>query len=298
MGHNHNHSHSHHHSDKNIGISIFLNLLISVAEIIGGLISGSVSLMTDALHNFSDFLSLIISLIAKKIARKQKSANFTFGFYRSEIFAALINSVSLIVIAFLLVIEAVKNFFTPTEIQSNIIIILAAFSILMNFLSVLLLSKEAKESINIKSAYLHLFTDMLTSIVVLVGGFAMKFFEIYWLDSVLSLAIAIYLIFSSWGILRDSVKILMEFSPVNVNIDEIISKITEIEEIKNIHHVHIWQLDEKKIMFEAHLDMKYDITISKFDKIQEKIKVILSEYAIFHYNLQPEWNIDDNKSHF
>ena len=293
------HSHSHHHNnDKNIGISIALNLFITISEIIGGLISGSMSLLTDALHNFSDFLSLIISLIARKIARKEKSANYTFGFFRSEIFAALINSVSLIIIAFLLIIEAIKKFFEPSLIRSEIVIYLAAFSVFMNLLSVLLLRKEAKESMNIKSAYLHLFTDMLTSIVVLIGGIAMKFLHFYWLDSILSILIAVYLIFSSWSIFRDSVKILMEFSPAQIDIDKIIDEINKIDEVKNIHHIHIWQLDEKKIMFEAHLDMKYDISISEFDNIQRKIKKILANSKIFHYNLQPEWNIDDNKNQF
>ncbi len=291
--HFHNH---HHHSTKNIFITVLLNLLITVGEVIGGLLSGSVSLLTDATHNFSDVLALILSWIAKKVSIKERTLKQTFGFKRAEIFAAFINSLSLLIISFFLIFEAIQRFFKPAEISSMIVVWLAAASILLNGVSVLLINKEAKESMNMKSAYLHLFTDMMTSIAVLIGGLLMKFFGWYWFDAVLSLLIAGYLIYNSVAILRDAAKIMLEFTPVNIDIKQISDEVQKLELVKNIHHVHIWQLDEKEMLFEAHIDLEQDIRISEFDNLQKKIINTLKKFGLTHFNLQPEWAVDDSKT--
>lgn len=297
MEHNHEHSHTHHHehSTKNIFLTVLLNLVITIGEVIGGLISGSVALLSDATHNFSDVLALIVSWIAKKMALKDRTLKQTFGFKRAEIFAAFINSLSLLIISFFLIFEAIQRFFSPTEISSMIVVWLAAASVLLNGVSVLLINKEAKESMNMKTAYLHLFTDMITSIAVLVGGLLMKFLGWYWFDAVLSLLIAGYLIYKSIAILRDSAKIMLEFTPVDIDIEKISNEVEKLELVKNIHHVHIWQLGEKEILFEAHVDLAEDVKISEFDNLQNRIIDILKNFGLTHFNLQPEWQIDDKK---
>ncbi len=285
----------HHGTGKNLGFTILLNLFISIAQVIGGTISGSMALLSDATHNFSDVLSLVISWVAKRLSGKSRTLTQTYGYKRAEIFAAFINSTTLIVIAGIIIKEAIERFFHQVEVQGSLVIYLAGLSILINGLSVLLVQREAKESMNIRSAYLHLFTDMLTSIAVLIGGFAIKYLGWTWIDSTLSLLIAFFLIYSSWTIFKDSLKILMQFTPSSINIENIAAELHTIKGVKNMHHIHVWQLDEHEIIFEAHVDVEEDIRISAFEQILEDAGKILEKYQIHHFNLQPELNMKDDK---
>lgn len=299
QGHSHRHSHSHNHGDlkgRNLLISIFLNVLITIAQIIGGLISGSLSLLSDALHNLSDVISLVISYIAARLSRTHASLHKTFGYKRAEIMAAFVNAATLVIIAIILIIEAIERFQNPQEIESNLVIWLSLLGIVANGFSVLLLRSNANDNMNIKSAYLHLFTDMLASIAVLIGGFLMKFYELYWVDSVLTLVIAIYLIFVGYDLLKNSFKVLMLFTPKNIHINEIVIELQKLESIKNVHHVHVWQLNEDETHLEAHIDFINDISLSQFDKILDEIEEVLyHKFEINHVNIQPEYGKCDSK---
>lgn len=299
MGHNHHDGHSHHSheiSGKNIGIAILLNVVITVAQIIGGMLSGSVALLTDALHNFSDVVSLLLSFFTNRLAKRKSTPKQTFGYKRAEILSAFINSATLIGIAIYLIVEAAQRFLNPQAVISNMVIYFALGSIVINFISVLLLQKDAKDNMNMKSAYLHLLTDVLTSVAVMVGGFLMKYFEVYWVDSLLSVLIALYLIWSSYKLLLESLKILMQFSPTDIDINTVCDEITKIDEVKNVHHVHLWQLNDKDLFFEAHVDLENNMTIVEFQNILLKIELILKENNISHCNIQPEFSRTDNKN--
>ncbi len=293
MAHNHSHSHNHSHGDlkgRNLFISILLNILITIAQVIGGVVSGSLALLSDALHNFSDVLSLIISYIANVLSRRKASTSRTFGYKRAEIIAAFINASTLIIVAVLLIIEAVKRFQNPQEIEYNLVIWLAGLGILANGFSVLLLKKDADKNMNMRSAYLHLLTDMLASVAVLIGGLLMKFYQIFWIDSALTLAIAIYLIFVGYQLLRDSTRVLMLFTPIDIPVKEIVEKVNNLVGVSNIHHIHIWQLNENEIHLEAHVDFENDIKLSEFDIILDQIEELLyHDYQINHINIQPEF---------
>lgn len=299
MGDSYTHNHSHTNSNlkgRNLFISICLNILITVAQVIGGLLSGSLSLLSDALHNFTDVISLIVSYIANNLARKAASTYKTFGYKRAEIVAAFINASTLIIIAFLLIIEAVKRFQNPQEIESNLVIWLSLLGIIANGLSVLLLKKDADKNMNMRSAYLHLLTDMLASIAVLIGGILMKYYQVYWVDSVLTLIIALYLIWVGFDLLKNSFNVLMLFTPKNIPVKEIVSEIQKFEVIKNVHHVHMWQLNENEIHFEAHIDFNKDIKLTEFDIILHNIEdLVFKKYNINHVNIQPEFGKDDAK---
>ncbi|WP_411893994.1 cation diffusion facilitator family transporter [Winogradskyella sp. A2] len=298
MGHSHSHNHSHHHdiNSRNLLITIFLNIAITIAQVIGGLVSGSLALLSDALHNFSDVISLIISWIANKLVKKKASLKRTFGYKRAEILAAFINASTLIVVAILLIIEAIERFKNPQEIESNLVIWLSIIAILGNGFSVLLLKKNSDDNMNLKSAYLHLLTDMLASVAVLIGGLLMKYYEIWWIDSVLTLAIAIYLVVMGWDLLKNSFKVLMLFTPDSTSVKSIVEDIQTIDAIKNVHHVHIWQLNEEEIHLEAHIDFNKDITLSEFDIILNKIEeLVYHKYDINHINIQPEYGKCDAK---
>ena len=192
---NHSHIHKHEVKGKNLVFSILLNLVITIAQIIGGIVSGSFALISDALHNFSDVLSLIFSLFANRLSRRKASLDQTFGYKRAELIAAFVNAITLIVVAFILIYEAVLRFFHPEPIQSTIVIWLALLGIVVNGGSVLLLKKDSEHNLNMKSAYLHLLTDMMASVAVLVGGILMHFYGWFWVDSVMTMLIAFYLIY-------------------------------------------------------------------------------------------------------
>lgn len=301
MGHNHSHSsgHSHHHPDlkgRNLIISILLNIVITISQVIGGLISGSLSLLSDALHNFSDVLSLIVSYIANLLAKRPSSNNKTFGYKRAEIIAAFVNASTLMVVAVILIIEAIERFQNPQVVESNLVIWLSILGIAANGFSVLLLKKDADSNMNMKSAYLHLLTDMMASVAVLIGGLLMKFYQMYWVDSALTLAIAVYLIYMGWDLLKQSTRVLMLFTPESIKVQKIVETIVEIETIKNVHHVHVWQLNEDEVHLEAHIDFNEDIRLSEFDAILEKIEEeVYHNHGINHVNIQPEFGKCDSK---
>ena len=293
MSNSHSHTHNHTHTDlkgRNLFISIFLNILITVAQVVGGLISGSLSLLSDALHNFTDVVSLVISYIATVLSKKSASLHKTFGYKRAEILAAFVNASTLIIIAVLLIKEAIIRFQYPQVIDSGLVIWLSLLGIIANGLSVLLLKSDSENNMNMRSAYLHLFTDMLASIAVLIGGLLMKFYEVYWVDSALTLAIALYLIWVGFDLLKDSFQVLMLFAPENIPVQEIVQEIQDLDEVKNVHHVHVWQLNEDETHFEAHIDFNNDISLSEFDAILVKIEELLyQKFHINHVNIQPEY---------
>ena len=291
------HSHTHHRSQKNLLLSIVLNIAITVSQVIGSIVSGSLALLSDALHNFTDVVSLIISYVASKFSSKNATLNKTFGYKRAEIIAAFVNSAILIIIAIILIKEAVVHFFDPQIINSDLVIWLSVLAIAGNGFSVLLLLKDRKTNMNLASAYLHLLTDMLASVAVLIGGLLMKFYGIYWIDSLLTLAIAIYLIVVGIKLFKNSFKVLMLFTPNHIQIDDIVEKINALALVKNMHHVHIWQLNEDELHLEAEIDFEKDISLSKFEEVLEEIEsILLSEYGINHINIQPEFNKTDNKN--
>ena len=299
MSHSHSHSHNHDHGDsqgKNLIISILLNILITVAQVIGGLWSGSLSLLSDALHNFSDVISLIVSFIANKLAKRKADVQRTFGFKRAEVLAAFINASTLIIVAILLIFEALERYQNPQEIESNIVIWLSILGIAANGFSVLLLKKDAESNMNMKSAYLHLLTDMLASVAVLIGGLLMKFYQMFWVDSVLTFAIAVYLIYVGYALLKESTKALMLFTPDHINVEALVFAVNKIEKVKKLHHVHIWNLSDNESHLEAHLDLNEDVSITEFNALLLKIETLLhDEFHINHVTIQPEFNKKDSK---
>lgn len=292
MAHSHDHSHHHHHEvgDKNLSVSIFLNIGITLAQIIGGFVSGSLSLLSDALHNFSDVISLVLSLVAHRLAKKKASPLSTFGYKRAELLAAFINAATLIIVAFFLIYEAIIRFSAPVTIGSGLVIWLSVLGILFNGFSALILKKDADHNLNMRSAYLHLFTDMMASVAVLVGGLLMKYFQWFWIDSVITFAIAVYLIIMGFGLLKSSTKMLMLFTPENLDINEIAEKLNGVIGSHRLYHIHLWHLNDNELHFEAHLDCKENINIMEFNVFVNEIEEVLHhEFSINHCTIQPDF---------
>ncbi|WP_281636807.1 cation diffusion facilitator family transporter [Flavobacterium marginilacus] len=301
MEHHHDHSHSHHHhvEGKNLLFSIVLNIVITVAQVIGGILSGSLALLSDALHNFSDVLSLVFSYVAHKLSRKKASNDQTFGYKRAELIAAFINAMTLIIVALFLVYGAVERFFNPQHIESGLVIWMSIIGIVANGLSVIMLKNDADKNLNMKSAYLHLFTDMMASIAVLIGGLLMKYFQWFWIDSLLTLIIAIYLIIVGFDLLKKSTQMLMLFTPSHLDIDSIINEVHKISGVHKLHHIHLWYLNEEELHLEAHLDCSEDIKMSEFNELLDKVEHVLFEkFHINHINIQPEYKKEEDSKDF
>lgn len=301
--HNHNlHSHKHHEHDattlstSRLLIAVSLNFLITTGEIIGGIISGSLALLSDALHNFTDAIALIISYAASKISRKENTLERTFGYRRIEILAALFNALFLMIISVFLIKEGIERIIKPVQINGFIVIIVAAVGLLANTISVLILHKDSKHSLNVKSAYIHLLGDALSSLAVVASGLILHYFRIYWIDAVLTILIALFIIKSAISIVIEASSILMHKVPDGLNILEIENKILEIPHIEGIHHVHIWQLNEHDLFFESHVDLKSDCLLSKTTDIRKQIESILKEFGISHVTLQLEFGCCEDRS--
>jgi len=296
--HNHGHSHNHDVSDVkgiNLLITMILNLVITAVEIIGGVYSGSLSLISDAVHNLSDALSIVVSYFAIKMSQKSNDEKRTFGYKRSTILAAVINSTALIAISIFLFKEAYFKFLTPQKINGAIVIWVALIGLLANALGAYLLHKGSKGDINMKSAYLHLLSDALSSIGVVVGGIVIYYFNIFWIDPLLTVMIGLYVLKESYEILKQAINILMQGTPENINIDEIVEELKEIEDIENVHHIHVWGLNESTIFLEAHVNLKKDISISDTSVIYEKIEHELKQhFGISHITIQLEFNRCEN----
>jgi cobalt-zinc-cadmium efflux system protein len=280
---------------KNLLLTILLNVVITIAQIAGGLISGSMALLSDAAHNFSDVLSLVISFWAIRLAGREQTLRETYGFKRAGILAAFINTAILLILSSILIWEAVSRLFNPQPVTAHLVIYFAAAGIAINGISLLFIRKDAEHNMNIKSAFLHLFGDMLTSVGVFAGGFVIKYAGWLWIDGVLTIIIALWLAYSSWGIFYKSLRIFMQFTPSNIDIEEIARELSSIKGVKNVHHVHVWQLDENIILFEGHFDMEEDCTISYFDKVLDAVEKKLDRFGIRHFNIQPEFHREDFK---
>ena len=296
---NHSHIHKHEVKGKNLVFSILLNLVITIAQIIGGIVSGSFALISDALHNFSDVLSLVFSLFANRLSQRKASLDQTFGYKRAELIAAFVNAITLIVVAFILIYEAILRFFHPEPIQSTIVIWLALLGIVVNGGSVLLIKKDSEHNLNMKSAYLHLLTDMMASVAVLVGGILMHFYGWFWVDSVMTMLIAFYLIYVSYDLIKTSTKMLMLFTPDHINITDIVREVHKIKGVSKLHHIHVWHLNDDELHLEAHLDCSEDIKMSDFNILLDEIEeVLFNEFQINHINIQPEFKKEEDSKDF
>ena len=290
------HIHKHEVKGKNLLFSIFLNILITIAQVIGGIVSGSLALISDALHNFSDVLSLIFSYVANKLSKKKASLNHTFGYKRAELIAAFVNAMTLLVVAIYLIFEATHRLSNPEPIKSTLVIWMSVLGIFVNGLSALMLKKDSQHNLNMKSAYLHLFTDMMASVAVLIGGILMKYFQWFWVDSVMTILIALYLIYVGFDLLQSSTKMLMLFTPEHIDIKELVREVHKIEGVNKLHHIHIWNLNDDELHLEAHLDCSEDIKMSEFNELLDKVEqVLFHQFHINHINIQPEFKKQDPK---
>jgi cobalt-zinc-cadmium efflux system protein len=284
------HKHTHDREGKNLLAAALLNLIIALVEVVGGLLSNSLALLSDAVHNLSDGLAVLLAWIAKRISRRQRNNSKTFGYKRIEILAALLNSSILIAICVFLIFEAIKRFLNPQEVDGVPMFVVAIIGLLANLASVLLLHRFRKSSLNTRAAYLHLIGDTLSSVAVIIGGVLIIFFGITWIDPLITLLISIYIIKETWEVLLETVNILMQSSPNHINIADIKQELEASPEICNVHHMHLWSLNENEIHFEAHVNIDRDMQVSGLEPLRVEIQQILNKkFGIMHVTLQFEY---------
>jgi cobalt-zinc-cadmium efflux system protein len=276
-------------------ITMMLNFGITVAEVVGGIVSGSLSLISDALHNFSDGIAIIVAYIALRLSERARTENYTFGLKRAEIIAAVINASVLIAICFFLIREAYGRFMSPEPIRGALMIGVAGIGLFANIIGTLLLRKGSRGNLNIRAAYLHLFSDAVSSMAVIVGGIFIYLFDVYWVDPLLTVLISLYVLKDSFDIIKEAANVIMMGSPRSISLKEIKKSVEAIPGVRNIHHVHLWMLNERNIQFEAHVDIE-DMMVSESERLREEIEDRLRLHNISHVTLQFECDSCDSKA--
>ena len=272
-------------------ISAGLNFVTTIVQVVGGLLSGSLSLLSDALHNFSDAIALAISVIAVRLSKRKNTEDQTFGYKRAEILAALFNACTLVVVSFFLFKEAIVRFMYPHPINSLLMFAVAVVGLTSNIVSVFLLKSHAHDDMNVRAAYIHLFSDFLSSIAVIIGACMIYIFKTYWIDPVLTILIGIYVLREGYKIIEESTHILMQHVPKGISLKDIQLQIESIDGIKDIHHAHLWAVTERDIFFEAHINVSRDIQVSETCLLIKQVEDMLKErFCITHVTLQLEFN--------
>jgi len=288
----HDHTHEEPQTGRRLAIVIALNFTITLAEVIGGLISGSLSLISDALHNFSDGVAVIIAWIAIRLQGRPRTDRHTFGLKRAEIIAAVINSGTLVAISLYLFVEAAQRFRDPQPIAGALMVAVALIGLVANVVGTLLLRRGADNDLNLRAAYLHLLSDAVSSVGVIVGGIAITLWNIAWIDPLLTVLIGVYVLKESLMILWHSLEEILLASPTEIDLEELRAAIAAQSGVSGVHHIHLWQLAAGDIHFEAHIDLP-DQTLCQADRIRAGIEGLLHDrFAINHATLQVECNMD------
>ena len=285
-------SHGHHHhvdpdsGDGKIALAVAINLGLTVAQVIGGIVAGSLSLIADALHNFSDAIALIIAFAARKIARRPANADMTFGYGRIEAVAALINYTTLIVIGLYLVYEAAMRFANPEPVAGWIVVIVAGIALLVDLGTAALTFRASKSSVNIRAAFLHNVADALGSVAVIVAGTLMILFGWAWVDPLATLLIAGYILWQSATELPQVARILMLASPDALRTENVIAALRDQPGVTDVHHVHLWLMEEHGAAFDAHIVAAQGTDPSA---LRQALKSYLkSEFDLNHVTLELE----------
>ena len=287
------HNHSHHHEAGDMGdgrlvLAIAVNVLLTAAQIVGGVLSGSLSLVADALHNLNDAASLGLALIARRIARKPADNARTFGYRKAEVIGALINTTTLILVGLYLVYEAFTRFFNPQPIDGWIVVIVGGVALVVDVATAMLTYTMAKSNLNIKAAFVHNVADALGSVAVIVVGVLVLRYQWYIADLIATLLLATYILVQGFRLMSESVRLLMDSVPADIDLDGLTRRMESIPAVDNVHHVHVWHLDEHRRALEAHVVIAPD-TFPHVEDIKRRLRELLRrEFSIEHTTLETE----------
>jgi cobalt-zinc-cadmium efflux system protein len=292
--HKHPDEHNYHHGSlpENAGrafaIGMALNLAFVIVEFITGIRTNSLALMSDAGHNLSDVATLGLSFFAFYIARRKATSKFTYGFHKSTILASLANAVILFIAVGSIGWESVQRLTKPVETQGNIISVVAGIGIVINAVSALLFFRDKDKDINIKGAYLHLALDALVSVAVVIAGIIISYTHLKWIDPLISLLIMGVLVYSTWGLLSESLILSMDAVPKNVDLDKIRDDVKNIKGVHGIHHIHVWAISTTRNAMTAHVVLEKDLADHQRAEIKQSVKDYLVDMNVHHATLETE----------
>ena len=274
--------------DRRVSIAIWANGLLTVAQIVGGILSGSLALIADALHNFSDMASLVIAFFARKIARRPADKRMTFGYGRVEIVAALINYTTLILIGFYLIYEGGMRMIDPPEVQGWTVVILGGVALVVDTLTALLTYSMQKGSVNIRALFLHNLSDALASVAVIIGGSLILLYNMRWVDPAITIGIALYILYLAFTEIGGPIRTLMLGSPPDIDNEAVVEAMRGVDGVADVHHVHLWQMQEHEAALDCHVVLTAD-GWGQIEKIKAAIKDRLKDdFSIGHSSLEFE----------
>ena len=284
----------HHHGENEVHVThafiagIALNFIYVVVQVIAGLKINSLSLLSDAGHNFMDVSGLALSMLAFRLTKSKSTKNYTYGYKKSSILISLLNTVILLVSIGAIGYEAFGRFQHPEQIPGKIVAEIAVIGIFINGLSAFLFFREKEKDLNIKSAFLHLFSDTLISIGLVLGGLLMYYTHLYWIDPLLSVVICLVIVWSTWNLLRSSLHLSLDGVPANVDIELIIRTVEGVEGVVSIHHLHVWAISTQENALTGHLVVSEKLSESQIHKIRQAVKRHLTQVKINHCTLEVE----------
>jgi len=294
MGHDHSHHHHHDHAPKLDHLNtafiagIILNSVFVVVEVIAGLLTKSLSLLTDAGHNLSDVASLALALLAFKLTKVNSNKQYTFGYKRSTIIVSFFNAVILFVSVGFIVYEAVLRLLKPEAVEGGTMAWVALIGIGINAFTAWLFVKDKSTDLNVKGAYMHMALDAIVSAGVVVSGLVIYFTRWYWIDSVVSLIIALVILRGTWSLLKDSLRLEMDGVPKDMNLESVKEELLKAEGIIGVHHVHVWALSTTENALTAHIILDVD-SLATLDKIKADLRHRLQHMGINHSTFEPEF---------
>jgi cobalt-zinc-cadmium efflux system protein len=273
---------------KRLALSLFLTAAFVVVEIVAGIWGNSLALLTDAAHNFTDVIALGLSWYALRVATRPANAGKTFGYHRVGILVALINSTTLILIALGIFYEAHHRFLLPPEVNSQILIGVGTLAFIINLVTAWMVKDGSEHDLNLRSAFLHLMGDVFSTLGAVIAGVIIFFTQWNWLDPLVSVLIGGFILYNAWGIMRQTIHILLESAPENVDIPHMVNDLRRVDGVRDVHDLHVWSISENLRMLSAHIVID-DLQVSAYMTIQENINEILAhEYDIQHATLQME----------
>lgn len=285
----HGHDHKHITNKKKLVIVIGFNVAITLAEYIGGIISGSLALISDAWHNLSDVLSLMLGYAGEKVSETDSNKRYSFGLKRFEVLIALINALSLAGIGIYIVYEAVIRFLNPVPIDVSVMIPIAVIALFGNVFSIIVLAKNKENNLNIKAAFLHLLYDAVSSVAVIIAGIVLFFFQLAWIDLAASIVIVVMIIWSSMDIIKESFRIFLQGTPLKIDADEVNDSIRNVKGVGSVHGLHIWSISSSEIFLSCHVCVDRSLGNINSDNIIKSVNSMLEEkYGITHTTLQIE----------
>jgi cobalt-zinc-cadmium efflux system protein len=282
-----------HTDEKDIGLGkafktgIFINIVFISIELLFGFLSNSMALIADAGHNFSDVMALIFSLIAIKISRRKPTIKFTYGFRRSTIFVAVLNTFLLLAAVIIIFYETIKRISRPAEINASSVIIVAFAGIVVNAITALLFMKRNKQDLNVRSVFLHFLSDALVSAGVVIGGIIILITGFKLIDSLISFVIGAVILYSLYKLLIDSVNLALDAVPENINIEDVLSFLGKLPEVNDVHDLHIWALSTSETALTVHLVTSKHTDINFITSIQNNLR---EQFNIEHTTIQVEFN--------